>query len=287
MNLEKIYDKNYKKLLMISIALLIISLVFLGAKYISTGSLIEKDISLKGGISITVEGDNLNEAEISNFLEQSYDNINVRTLTDLSTRRNIGLIIESSDMDEQVLKSKLKEKIGFSESQYSSETYSSTFSESFYNQLIMVLMFAFILMAIVVAFTFRTFVPSLAVILAAITDIIVTFAILSVFGIKISSGGIVAFLLVMGYSIDTDVLLTTKLLKRRMGSMYERLKQSMTTGLTMTITTIVALSVALIFSTAPVLKEIFAIIIIALLVDIIATYLGNASILIWHIKVKK
>ena len=148
-------------------------------------------------------------------------------------------------------------------------------------------MFAFILMALVVAITFRTLIPSLAVILAAITNLIVTLAIISLSGMKLSSGGIIAFLLVIGYSIDTDILLTTKLIKRKIGPLYERLKQAMTTGLTMTITTLTAIFVAFLFSTAPVLKQIFLIILIALIVDIIATYFGNASILIWYLKKKK
>ena len=156
-----------------------------------------------------------------------------------------------------------------------------------YKQLVMVIIFAFILMALVVAITFRTLVPSLAVILAAITDLVVTLAIISLFGVKISSGGIIAFLLVIGYSIDTDVLLTTKLLKRKVGTLYERLKQAMTTGLTMTVTTLTAIFVAFLFSTAPVLRQIFLIILIALIVDVISTYFGNASILIWYLKKKK
>ena len=143
------------------------------------------------------------------------------------------------------------------------------------------------MVAIVVSITFRTFIPSLAVILAAVTDILLTVAILSLFDFKISSGGITALLLIIGYSIDTDILLTTKLIKRNIGTMYERLWQSMKTGLTMTSATIVAVSIALMFSTAPVLKEIFLIILVALFIDIITTYVGNASMLIWHIKNKK
>ena len=236
---------------------------------------------------MTIEKENFDGIEISDYLNQKYSDINVRTLTDLSTRKNIGLIIESSGIAEEELKSVLREKIQFDEGQYSAEEYSSAFSESFFRQLIKVLIFAFVLMAIVVAVTFRDFIPSLAVILAAITDLLVTLAVISLAGIKLSSGGIIAFLLVIGYSIDTDILLTTKLLKRKVGTMYERFAQSITTGLTMTITTVVAVLVAFIFSTAPVLKQIFLIIFIALIVDIISTYVGNASILIWHIKNKK
>ncbi|MBS3143612.1 hypothetical protein J4446_01925 [Candidatus Woesearchaeota archaeon] len=278
MNLEKIYDKNYKKLLLIPLILLALR---------RTGSVIERDVSLKGGISMTIEKEGLNEEEISSFLNSRYDDINVRVLTDLSTRKNIGLIIESSDVEEEQIKGTLREKVEFADEQYSAESYSATFSESFYKQLIMVLVFAFILMALVVAVTFRTFIPSLAVILAAITDIIVTLAIISLFGFQISAGGITAFLLVIGYSIDTDILLTTKLLKRKIGTLYERLGQSIKTGLTMTITSISAVFVGYLFSAASVLKEIFLIIFIALIIDIISTYLGNASILLWYIKKKK
>jgi len=287
MNLEKIYDKNYKKLLLIPLILLALSIIFLAVNYARTGSVIERDVSLKGGISMTIEKEGLNEEEISSFLNSRYDDINVRVLTDLSTRKNIGLIIESSDVEEEQIKGTLREKVEFADEQYSAESYSATFSESFYKQLIMVLVFAFILMALVVAVTFRTFIPSLAVILAAITDIIVTLAIISLFGFQISAGGITAFLLVIGYSIDTDILLTTKLLKRKIGTLYERLGQSIKTGLTMTITSISAVFVGYLFSAASVLKEIFLIIFIALIIDIISTYLGNASILLWYIKKKK
>ena len=285
--LEKVYEKNYKKLIFISLGLLILSIVILGINYTSKGSIIERDISLKGGISITIEKEDITEGEISSYLGQKFDNVNVRTLTDLSSRKNIGLIIESSTLNEQELKSALKEKIDFTEDEYSSESYSSSFSESFYRQLILSLIIAFVLMSIVVALTFRTFVPSIAVILAALTDIVATLAVLSLFNFHLSAGGITALLLVIGYSIDTDVLLTTKLIKRTIGTMYERMAQAIKTGLTMTFTAMAAVLVGYLFSAASVLKEIFLIIFIALIFDIITTYIGNASILIWHIKNKK
>ena len=285
--MERVYENNYKKLILVSLGLLVISLIILGINYFSTGAVIERDISLKGGISVTIEKEGLNEQEISSYLAQKFGNVNVRTLTELSTRKDMGLIIEASNVGEDELKAALKEKINFDESQYSSESYSSSFSESFYKQLVMVLLFAFILMAIVVAVTFRTFIPSLAVILAALIDILATLAIISLLHIQISAGGITAFLLVIGYSIDTDVLLTTKLIKRKIGTMYERFAQSVKTGLTMTITSIAAVFVGYLFSAASILKEIFLIIFIALIIDIITTYIGNGSILIWYIKNKK
>src|SRR3989344_7403501 len=285
--LERVYENNYKKLILVSLGLLVISLIILGINYFSTGAVIERDISLKGGISVTIEKEGLNEQEISSYLAQKFGNVNVRTLTELSTRKDMGFIIEASNVGEDELKAALKEKINFEEKQYSSESYSSTFSRSFYKQLVIVLIFAFVLMAIVVAVTFRTFIPSLAIILAALIDILATLAIISLLHIQISAGGITAFLLVIGYSIDTDVLLTTKLIKRKIGTMYERFAQSVKTGLTMTITSIAAVFVGYLFSAASILKEIFLIIFIALIIDIITTYIGNGSILIWYIKNKK
>ena len=287
MNLEKIYDKNYKKILLIPITLLVISLIILGVSYLSTGEFVKKDVSLKGGISMTIEKSNLDQQEISSYMSEKYSAFNVRTLRDLGTRQNIGLIIEASNAEEPELKRYLQEKIHFTEDEYSVEEYSSSFSESFFRQLVLTIIFAFLLMAIVVFIVFRTFIPSLAVVFAALGDIIVTLGVLSLFGMEISSGGIIALLLVIGYSIDTDILLTTRLLKRKIGNLYERLEGAIKTGLTMTITTIVALLVGYIFSTAPVLKEIFFIILIALFTDIITTYLGNAPILLWYIKKKK
>jgi len=286
MKLERFYEKNYKKVLIIPYILLIIAIIFLGVQYMNNGEVIERDITLKGGTSITIYKEGLDFKEVEGYLKEEFGDINVRGLNDFSSRKSIGLMIEFSDFEEEVVKDFLKEKIDFSEDDYSSETTGSKFGEGFYKGLLITILFAFLFMAIVVFITFRSFIPSLAVISAAIIDLVVTLAIISGLGFKLTSAGIVAFLLVIGYSIDTDILLTTRLLKRKGDPLYERLKGSIKTGLTMTITTIVALSVGGIFSTSFVLKQMFTIIVIALVVDIIATYLSNAPILIWYCKKK-
>ncbi|MEK6835630.1 MAG: protein translocase subunit SecF, partial [Nanoarchaeota archaeon] len=135
--------------------------------------------------------------------------------------------------------------------------------------------------------SFRTFIPSIAVISAALTDILASLVVINLLNIKLSAAGVVAFLLVIGYSIDTDILLTTRLLKRREeGNLYERLKHSITTGLTMTIAAIAALTTGYFIAISEQLKQIFLVIIIALVFDIISTYFGNAGILIWYMKKK-
>lgn len=287
MKLEEFYEKNYKKILVIPYILLMIAILFLVFNYTSSGEIIERDISLKGGTSITIYKEGIDHNEIESFLKEKFSDIRVRGLTDFSSGKNIGIIVEFSGVEESLIKDNLKEKIDFNEEDYSSETTGSKFGEGFYKSLMITILFAFLFMAVVVFITFRTLVPSLAVISAALIDLVVTLAIVSILNFKLTSAGIVAFLLVIGYSIDTDILLTTRLIKSGKGNLYERLKGAIKTGLTMTITTVVALSVGSLFTTSFVLKQMFIIIIIALIVDIIATYLANAPILIWYCKKKK
>ena len=122
----------------------------------------------------------------------------------------------------------------------------SALSKSFFNQLLIAILIAFIFMAIVVFIIFRTFVTSIAVIVSAFADILMTLSLVNILGIKMSSAGIVAFLMLIGYSVDTDILLTTRILKRSEGSLNERVLGAFKTGITMTLTSLLAIVFALI-----------------------------------------
>ena len=291
MSLETFYEKHYKKLMLLSYAILLFSILFIGYKYITTGEPIQRDITLKGGVSATIYNDNLNLEEINLYLKDNIKDFSVKSLTDLNTGKQTGMIIEAADITEAELKSLLSKNlknVNFeNKDEYDPNFTSAQFGQDFYKGLLIAILFAFIFMSIVVFISFRTFIPSIAVISAALTDMLAALVVIDLMGIKLSGTGIVAFLLVIGYSIDTDILLTTRLLKRREeGKFYERLKHSMVTGLTMTIAAITALSVGYFVAIPEELKQLFLIIIIALFFDIIATYGGNAGILIAYCKKK-
>jgi len=203
-----------------------------------------------------------------------------------SSKKSLGVTIKISNAEDSELRELLISKLGVEESQYNTRIINAAFAESFYKSLVMVLIISFILMSITVTISFRTFIPSVAVISAAVIDILGALAIFSLMGMKLSAPSITAFLLVIGYSIDTDVLLTTRMLKRRDSTLLKRMVGAIKTGLTMSITTIVAMVVALTFAVNPVLKEIFMIIAIAITIDIASTYLANAPLLIWYAKRK-
>ncbi len=281
---EIFYEKHYKKLIIIPLLILILSLGFLAFNYITTGEIIQRDVELKGGLEITINKPGLTSTEVESVLKTKYEDFSVRELSDFSSRKSLGVTIKIGETDESELRGFLKSEIGFDDSQYNLNLINPAFADSFYRSLIIVLIVSFILMAITVSVSFRTFIPSLAVISAAAIDIIAALAIVSFFGMKLSAPSITAFLLIIGYSIDTDVLLTTRMLKRHEPALLKRMIGAIKTGLTMSITTIVAMITAFFFAVNPVLKEIFLIIAVAIVIDIFSTYLANAPILIWYAK---
>ena len=130
-------------------------------------------------------------------------------------------------------------------------------------------------------------VPAFAVILSAFASIIMTLALIDFLGIKLSTAGIVAFLMLIGYSVDTDILLTTRLLKRK-ESINKALFGAFKTGTTMTVTSIIAITTALIaiYSFESVLNQIFTILLIGLGFDLFNTWITNASIIKWYVQNK-
>jgi preprotein translocase subunit SecF len=276
--------KNYKKLLLIPLVLLIISIVILASQYTSKGQFIEKDVSLAGGTSATLMLDNYNIDEIKNQIEQNFPNsdVTIRELSTLTSREKTGIIIDITNTKTNELKTFLDKNIEYNE--ISIQEIGPGLGESFFKEMIGAIVFAFILMAITIFIIFRKLVPSLAVIFSALLDLILTLAIISLFGIKLSSAGIAAFLMIIGYSVDTDVLLTTRVLKRREGSLQERLTGAFKTGVTMTLTTIVALTVGFFVTNSTIIKQMFGIILIALIIDLISTWIMNTSLLVWYVK---
>ncbi len=257
------------------------SLIFVGIFYQNNGDFFNKDISLTGGTSVTINQP-LNASVLLNDLSGKLDSLNVREVSDVITREKKAVIIETKS-EGGVTKSVLEEYLGYelTEENSSIEFTGSSLSQSFYRQLIIAILIAFVFMAIVVFIIFRSFVPSIAVIISAFADILMTLAVVDLFGIKMSAAGIVALLMLIGYSVDTDILLTTRMLKRDEGNLNSRIAGAFKTGTTMTLTSLFAVGFALIIvrSFSVVLTEIFTILVIGLFFDLLNTWITNVSIL--------
>lgn len=280
----KFHDKNYKLLLIVPALLLVFSFVYMGIFYAKTGDFISRDISLTGGTSVTIN-EKIDITELKNAISDKLDNVNVREISDLITKEQIAVIIETKS-DEQMTRNVLENYLDYKLDDKNSgfEFTGSSLSEGFYRQLLIAILIAFVLMAIVVFIQFKTLVPSLAVILSAFADIFMTLVVANLLGLQISSAGIVAFLMLIGYSVDTDILLTTRVLKREGKSINRKIIESFKTGITMTLTSLIAVLVALLIvgRFSSVLSQIFTIMIIGLCFDILNTWLTNVSIVKWY-----
>jgi preprotein translocase subunit SecF len=278
------YDKWYKTLLLIPVIILLFALVYLGYFYSQHNDIMLKDSSLSGGTTITLTTE-IDAKNLESSLKQKFPDIGIRTLTDLRTGKAVSIILETSATPEDI-KPELEKILGYKldDKNSSVEFTGPSLSQSFYKQLIIALIISFILMSITVFILFRTFIPSIAVIFAVFADIVIPLAIIDFFEIKLSAAGIAAFLMLIGYSVDTDILLTTRALRTKEGKLNKRIFRAFKTGSFMTMTALFAVLPAFfIVSGLPdSFRQIFLILGLGLFADLINTWLTNASILKWY-----
>jgi len=291
-NKKSFYNKHYKHLLILPILLFIAAIIVIGMKVATTGEFIEKGISLKGGTSVTISMDGLNKDAIIATLNQKFPDVELNSRTIEEAGVQVGVIIESDIPSENEKLSNdfinaIKAETKATDVELSIETTGVSLGNSFFKQAMISLLVAFFLMAIVVFIYFRTPVPSALVVISAAADIIITVAILDVLHIKVGTAGIAALLMLIGYSVDTDILLTMRVLKRKDGqTVYGETVRSMKTGMMMLLTTTAAVIAAMTVAQSPVLKEILVILVIGLLVDVINTWIQNAGLLRWYLERK-
>ena len=333
-NFESWYDKNYKKVLIAPAVVLGLCFIYLLFFFLQTGDILNKDVSLTGGTSISIETE-MSRGDLESKLSESINDFEIKVISD-NYGKQLQLVITTPEENTEILKSSLEDILGepLTEENSSIETTSASLSEDFYRQLIVAVILAFFWMAAVVFTIFakgkklkakvitlnilfgffmgnlflalnpiisgilfilfagyliniyiKNSVPAFAVMLSAFAGIVMTLAVVDIIGMRLSTAGIVAFLMLIGYSVDTDILLTTRLLRKK-GSINEALTGAFKTGTTMTLTSIIAVITALIvvYPFNSVLNQIFIILLIGLTLDLFNTWVTNASILKWYME---
>jgi len=289
------FDKRYKLLMIFPILLTLLAVVYLGFFYASHNhEILLKDVSLSGGtmITLTADSNTINFEEFKTALEEKAAlrgvDVSLRKLTDMGTGKMLSIIIESS-LKADELKADIESVLGYplTNDNSSVEFSEPSLGKNFFNQLMWALVIAFILMSMVIFIMFRTFIPSIAVIFAAFSDIIVPLAIVDFFGVKLSAAGIAAFLMLIGYSVDTDILLTTRALdpkKSRDENLNQRIFSAFKTGTLMTSTALLAVLPAFFIVTGlpDSFRQIFLILGLGLFADLIFTWMANAGIIKWY-----
>ena len=279
--MEKTIDyivDNPRKMLAISLLFLMLCVSFLAVKYVQTGEVVERSIDFKSGTQASIEfrGD-VDVAYAAKVIQDKYGKTTkVRVLGGVTRT----LVIETDKEVSEAEIIELIDELNIDEVGHSIQSIGAALGQAFWNQALGAIFVAFAAMAIAVFLTFRSPVPSLAVILAGVSDIIFAVVGMNLLGIQLSMGTLAGLLILMGYSIDTDILLSTRVLKRRgEGTVNERIRSSMKTGVTMSVTSIIAMTILFLVSSSPALDDIALVIIMGLLADIPFTWLQNVGIL--------
>ncbi len=274
--IEYITRKSHKPLILIPVILMILSLLYLGVFGLNEG------VDLKGGTLVTLELNNqMSEADVSNTISQKLGVNDV----DTSISGKTATVTIAGDINQADFESKFSDQFKI----LSFKSVGALLSNAAMIQIIYALIFAFVFMAATVFFVFRDFVPSFAIILSAVCNLSIAVGSMSLFGIPLSIASVGALLMLIGYGVDTDILLTTRLLKRTDGDLEDRAEGACKTGITLTISALASMIVLFIvvkifIPSAQVLEDISAVLIMGLLSDLLSTWLMNLGILKWHME---
>ena len=274
------YDVNRytpRQMVVIPLVLLILSLAVLGYTMATTGMPVPPGMDFSGGTAVTLFTSDSTESLSATF--SGYP------LISIGEGVNNGKYVKFGPMDDDSLQS-LAALINERYPDAKIDQIGASFGETLQNQAAIALVLSFIGMAIVVFLAFRTFVPSAAVVLSAFADIVMTAAVMTVIGIELTLPTTAALLMLIGYSVDSDILLTNRVLKRQ-GKLNDKLMGAFHTGMIMTSTTLAAVAALFVvswFGSVQILMEISAVLLIGLVADIMNTWLTNVGILKWYVQ---
>ena len=217
MELEDIISKYPpKQIMLVPIAVIILALISLGVTYLSTGSPVKLGIEFTGGTLITVPGMGSEESVAEEFA--GYPLVDIR---DIGNRYMIQFG-PMSDSQYSALAKLANDRFDSPDIRHMGPIY----SKELQSQVARYLPLSFIFMAIVVFVVFRQIVVSTLVVLCALADILIAAASMNLTGVELSLGTVAALLMLIGYSVDTDILLSMRVLKRK-GDVDEKIKGAM------------------------------------------------------------
>ncbi|RXK47501.1 protein translocase subunit SecF [Halorientalis pallida] len=263
-----------RQLAAVPLAVLAVALAILAAWYVMTGTPVALGIEFTGGTEVQIQT-SASQSEI----QQSLSGLDptIQPVQVSQGTQEYVVTTQQTDGVRQAIESQGYEIASFSET-------SASFGTDSVRLTLIGLGIAFVGMSLLIFLLFRSFVPSIAIVISAFSDIVIPLALMNVLGLKLSLGTVAALLMLIGYSVDSDVLLNNHILRRR-GEFYESAYRAMRTGVTMTLTSIAAMTVmsaAAFLLAIPLLPQIGLVLVMGLSADLMNTYMLNLSLLRWY-----
>jgi len=272
--------KILSKLILVPIAIFLLSLVVLLINFIRTGDFILRDIDLKGGTLVTIDTAPFDTAELEQLLQDKYGTAFVSNVQ-AATGYGIEIQVEK-DVDVNEIIKDLK-KFGITINSFTSESVGSFLGNLFFEQVVFILSIGFLLMSIVIFIIYRNPVTSFGIVFASLANILTTLAVTSLLGIKISFAGFAALLMLIAYTVDTNIVLTNKVLKTTPENFKTQYKKALSTGLTLISTITLTMIIVLLLTTSKLLLNVSQILVVGFIFDLPYTWIFNSSMLKWWI----
>ncbi|MCU4740651.1 protein translocase subunit SecF [Halobacteria archaeon AArc-m2/3/4] len=270
-----------RQLAAVPLAVLAVALAILGGWYVFTGAPVGLGIEFAGGTELTVDTAT-DESDIPDAFDEE-----VSSIQSVQTEDN-RYIVQFTSTDDEALREQAEsnlEPLGGNDGVVmSGSSTSASFGAQTQQTALYGIGIAFVGMSVFAFILFRTFVPSVAIVVSAFSDIVIPLAFMNLAGIPLTLGTVAALLLLIGYSVDSDILLNNSIL-RRSGDFYESTHRAMRTGVTMTVTSMAAMLVMAISATlfgVELLASVGLILFVGLAADLMNTYMLNLSMLRWY-----
>ena len=275
-------EYSNRQLAAIPLAVLVLALAIIGGWYLVTGTPANLGLEFTGGVELRVadDGDGNMQERIETAFDREPDSVRAIPADDVFV-----VTFRSAEDDPDGLANDLEaqaDAAGFTTEAI--DQVSPSFAADTAQTALFGVALAFLGMSVLVFALFRTFVPSIAVVASAFSDIVIPVAVMNLLGIEMTLGTIAALLMIIGYSVDSDILLNNSVL-RRTGDFYESVSRAMRTGVTMTLTSMAAMIVMAIVASLfgiDLLRNIGIILAVGLCADLMNTYLLNVSLLRWY-----
>lgn len=265
------------KLMFVPILLFVASVGILFMNYLETGDFIFKDIDLRGGTLVTIGSDEIIDTGLVE--EKVNERFGAGIVSGLRTGTGYGVTVQVDSGTKVADVVEAAEAAGVSVRDVSEQTIGPALGSLFFEQMRNSLIIAFVMMSIVIFIIYRNPVSSLGVVLASLGNILATLAFATLLGIEMSFASFAGMLMLIAFTVDTNIVLTSKMVAYGSESFISRYKKAFLTGATLTATITATMVIVLFLSSSKLLVNIAEILVIGFVTDLVYTWILNAGML--------
>lgn len=287
---------SHNKLIGIPIILAAVLGGVLALHWNNTGNPVPLGMDFQGGSFIRVENIQRPEPQQVNGFEEAFRK-NLPPAADADARPvESGMHIETSEryLENKKVKS-VKSFIKKELPKYdisgnpniTIDSMGSTITDIYKDQARNAAIAALVAMAIILFISLRKYPVVGSILLVIGLDFLGILGGMTLLGIELTRASMAGILLIFGYAVNTNILLSTNIIKRRGGTDRERAGKAMSTGIKMSSTSAAAMVVLNLVAQAPELKQISAVLVIGILVDMVNTWLLNSGLIVHQQKTEE